>query len=76
MKSFLNKVSWSVTRNMAMGTANVLLRNGYADWKPASALAELRRTFGSSAKTIVEKYGLDTAVRRCTARLRRLETNS
>jgi putative intracellular protease/amidase len=37
---------------MATGTAYVLLRNGYADWEPASALAELRRTFGFSVKTI------------------------
>jgi len=35
-----------------MNTACVLLRNGYADWEPASALAELRRTFGFSVKTI------------------------
>ena len=31
---------------MATKTAYVLLLNGYADWEPASALAELRRTFG------------------------------
>lgn len=41
---------------MGRGTAYVLLRNGYADWEPASALAELRRTFGFSVKTI----GMDT----------------
>ena len=35
-----------------MNTAYVLLRNGYADWEPASALAELRRTFGFSVRTI------------------------
>src|SRR5262249_17922146 len=29
-----------------------LLRNGYADWEPASALAELRRTFGFSVITL------------------------
>jgi putative intracellular protease/amidase len=35
-----------------MNTAYVLLRTGYADWEPASALAELRRTFGFSVKTM------------------------
>jgi putative intracellular protease/amidase len=35
-----------------MNTAYVLLRSGYADWEPASALAELRRTFGFSVRTI------------------------
>jgi putative intracellular protease/amidase len=35
-----------------MKTAYVLLPEGYADWEPASALAELRRTFGFSVKTI------------------------
>ena len=32
-------------------TAYLLIQNGYADWEPASALAELRRTFGLSVKT-------------------------
>jgi putative intracellular protease/amidase len=35
-----------------MNTAYVLLQTGYADWEAASALAELRRTFGFSVKTI------------------------
>ena len=35
-----------------MNTAYVLLRNGYADWEAASALAELRRTFGFYVRTI------------------------
>ena len=35
-----------------MNTAYALLRTGYADWEAASALAELRRTFGFSVKTI------------------------
>ena len=35
-----------------MNTAYTLLRNGYADWEPASALAELRRTFGFGVKTV------------------------
>jgi putative intracellular protease/amidase len=35
-----------------MNTAYILLRTGYADWEPASALAELRRTFGFSVKTM------------------------
>jgi putative intracellular protease/amidase len=35
-----------------MKTAYVLLRSGYADWEPASALAELRRTFGFSVRTV------------------------
>src|ERR1700756_1622873 len=35
-----------------MNTGYVLLRTGYADWEAASALAELRRTFGFSVKTI------------------------
>jgi putative intracellular protease/amidase len=33
-------------------TAYVLLRDGYADWEPASALAELRRTFGFPVLTL------------------------
>ncbi|HEX4155189.1 MAG TPA: DJ-1/PfpI family protein [Acidobacteriaceae bacterium] len=37
---------------MATKTVYVLLRNGYADWEPASAMAELRRTFGFSVQTI------------------------
>lgn len=35
-----------------MKAAYVLVRTGYADWEAASALAELRRTFGFSVKTI------------------------
>jgi putative intracellular protease/amidase len=35
-----------------MSTVYVLIRNGYADWECASALAELRRTFGFSVKTV------------------------
>jgi hypothetical protein len=35
-----------------MNTAHVLLRTGYADWEAASALAELRRTFGFSVRTM------------------------
>jgi putative intracellular protease/amidase len=35
-----------------MNTAFVLLRAGYADWEAASAVAELRRTFGFSVETI------------------------
>jgi putative intracellular protease/amidase len=37
-------------------TARVLLRDGYADWEAASAVAELRRTFGYFVQTI----GLDS----------------
>ncbi len=37
---------------MITKTACVLLRNDYADWEPASALAELRRSFGFSVQTI------------------------
>lgn len=33
-------------------TAYVLLLDGYADWEPASAMAELRRTFGYSVLTM------------------------
>jgi len=33
-------------------TAHVLLVDGYADWEAASALAELRRSFGFSVNTI------------------------
>jgi putative intracellular protease/amidase len=33
-----------------MNTAYVLVNDGYADWEPASALAELRRSFGFSVK--------------------------
>jgi len=39
------------SRNV-MQTAYLLMQNGYADWEPASALAELRRTFGFVVKTI------------------------
>jgi hypothetical protein len=35
-----------------MNTAYVLLRNNYADWEAASALAELRRTFGFPVQAI------------------------
>ena len=35
-----------------MNTAYVLIRSGFADWEAASAMAELRRTFGFSVKTI------------------------
>ena len=35
-----------------MKTAYLLIQDGYADWEPASALAELRRTFGFAVKTI------------------------
>ena len=35
-----------------MNTAYALLRTGYADWEAASALAELRRTFGFAVKTV------------------------
>jgi putative intracellular protease/amidase len=35
-----------------MNLAYLLIQNGYADWEPASAVAELRRTFGLSVKTI------------------------
>lgn len=37
---------------MGYPTAYVLVFNGFADWEPASALAELRRTFGFSVRTI------------------------
>lgn len=35
-----------------MNTAYVLVQNGYADWEAASAVAELRRTFGYPVKAI------------------------
>ena len=38
--------------NLITDTAYVLLQTGYADWEPASALAELRRTFGFTVQTI------------------------
>lgn len=36
---------------MATRTAYVFVFDGFADWEPASALAELRRTFGFVVKT-------------------------
>jgi putative intracellular protease/amidase len=33
-------------------TAYVFIFDGFADWEPASALAELRRTFGFSVQTV------------------------
>jgi putative intracellular protease/amidase len=33
-------------------TAHILVFDGFADWEPASALAELRRTFGFSVQTV------------------------
>ena len=33
-------------------TAHILIFDGFADWEPASALAELRRTFGFSVQTV------------------------
>lgn len=48
-----------------MNTAYVLVRPGYADWEAASALAELRRTFGFlvramglTSETVVSMGGL------------------
>jgi putative intracellular protease/amidase len=38
-------------------TAYMLVQPGYADWEPASALAELRRTFGFFVKTIGLRAG-------------------
>jgi len=49
-----------------MHTAYVLLLDGYADWEPASALAELRRTFGFEVKAI----GLNGAIVTSMAGLR------
>src|SRR5215467_1344800 len=37
---------------MDNGTAYVFVLDGFADWEPASALAELRRTFGFSIQTV------------------------
>src|ERR1700746_3268353 len=37
---------------MLRPTAYVLLRNGFADWEAASALAELQRTFGYSVRVV------------------------
>jgi putative intracellular protease/amidase len=39
-------------------TAYVLLPDGYADWEAASAMAELRRTFGYSVLTIGLNSGI------------------
>jgi putative intracellular protease/amidase len=33
-------------------TAFLFVFDGFADWEPASALAELRRTFGFSVRTV------------------------
>jgi putative intracellular protease/amidase len=38
--------------DMNVNTAYVLIQSGYADWEAASAMAELRRTFGFAVKTI------------------------
>jgi putative intracellular protease/amidase len=38
--------------NMLSPIAYALLRNGFADWEAASALAELQRTFGYSVRVI------------------------
>jgi putative intracellular protease/amidase len=37
---------------MENGTAYLFIFDGFADWEPASALAELRRTFGFSVQTV------------------------
>ena len=37
---------------MENGTAYLLIFDGFADWEPASAVAELRRTFGFSVRTV------------------------
>ena len=37
---------------MGSRTAHMFVFDGFADWEPASALAELRRTFGFSVQTI------------------------
>lgn len=52
---YLIDVYWlvrGVIGDSGMDTAYVLLRDGYADWEPAPALAELRRTFGFSVQTV------------------------
>jgi putative intracellular protease/amidase len=40
---------------MANRTAHLFIFNGFADWEPASALAELRRTFGFNVKTFASE---------------------
>ena len=47
---------------MGTSTAYVLLANGYADWEAASALAELRRTFGFRTQTIGMDMNLITSM--------------
>jgi putative intracellular protease/amidase len=54
---------------MARPTAYVLLRNGFADWEAASALAELQRTFeypvkviGLTSSAVVSMGGLKVSV--------------
>lgn len=37
---------------MDKGTAYLFVLDGFADWEPASAIAELRRTFGFSIQTV------------------------
>jgi putative intracellular protease/amidase len=41
-----------VAAELKANTAYVLLRDGYADWEPASALAELRRSFGFAVRAM------------------------
>jgi len=38
--------------NMDNRTAQMFVFDGFADWEPASAMAELRRTFGFSVQTV------------------------
>ena len=42
----------NLKNTMTNRTAYVFLFDGFADWEPASALAELRRTFGFSVKSV------------------------
>ncbi len=47
-----NAVKLWYSYNSAMDTVYLLIFDGYADWEAASAVAELRRTFGLSVKTV------------------------
>src|ERR1051326_3660045 len=43
-------------------TAYVFIFDGFADWEPASALAELRRTFGFSVRTVALSTNVVTSM--------------
>ena len=58
----MNRVDRGNKTPMKNRTAYVFIFDGFADWEPASALAELRRTFGFSVQTVGLKRNAVTSM--------------